>query len=45
MCGEILTEEEAESVGDIGCSSCRRTFDMEDVEPEEVDEFNLQAIL
>lgn len=29
-CGEILTEEEAESVYDCGCPSCRHFFDVED---------------
>ena len=29
FCGEILTEDEAESVCDCGCPSCRRAFDVE----------------
>lgn len=33
-CGEILTEEEAESVCDCGCPSCRKYFDLEDYEKE-----------
>ena len=43
FCGEILTEEEAESVCDCGCPSCRHYFDVEDYENEE-DENN-NAIL
>lgn len=29
-CGELLSEEELEDVGDIGCPCCRRLFDLED---------------
>jgi len=29
-CGEILNEEEAESVADCGCPSCGRYFDVDD---------------
>lgn len=36
-CGEILAEEEAESVCDCGCPSCRRYFDVEDYEIESDD--------
>lgn len=34
-CGEILTEEEAETVCDCGCPSCRRAFDVELYQIEE----------
>jgi phage FluMu protein Com len=34
-CGEILTAEEAESVCDCGCPSCRMFFDVEDYEIED----------
>lgn len=44
FCHEIMTEEEAESCGDIGCASCRRTFDWEDyednIEEDEIDKDN-----
>ena len=35
FCGEILTEEEAESVCDCGCPSCRHYFDVEDYKNDE----------
>lgn len=34
-CDEILNEEEAESVCDCGCPSCRHYFDVEDYETDE----------
>ena len=37
-CGEILTEDEAESVCDCGCPSCRKYFDLEYYEKEDTSE-------
>ena len=39
-CCEILTEEEAESVCDCGCPSCRKYFDIEDFDAEDNEKEN-----
>ncbi len=30
-CGETWSTEDLENIGDIGCPSCRRCFDVEDL--------------
>jgi len=34
-CGEPWTEEDLENIGDIGCPSCKKIFDVEDFEKHE----------
>ena len=37
FCGEIMTEEEAESAYDNGCGSCRRYIDWSDY-PDQIED-------
>ncbi len=39
-CGEPWSKDDLESIGDIGCPSCRRIFDVEDYIDED-DEIEL----